>query len=130
MAKKYKKWRDKPSRKSQKARNERIQNEKARGESIRSSATQNLRHMRYDLYLKTDHWQHVRKRALDFAKNSCQICNAKGTLNVHHRTYKRRGSERPDDVIVLCRSCHQIFHENGVINELKYKNEQLTGLPP
>jgi hypothetical protein len=44
----------------------------------------------------------------------CQVCNAYGVqLNVHHRTYERRGAEWDTDLIVLCHDCHEIFHTNG-----------------
>jgi hypothetical protein len=32
-------------------------------------------------------------------------------LNVHHRDYSRRGEERAADVIVLCHTCHETFHD-------------------
>jgi hypothetical protein len=42
----------------------------------------------------------------------CQVCNrGLGTLDVHHRTYERRGQELDEDLTVLCRACHGIFHE-------------------
>lgn len=70
-----------------------------------------LRTMPYSEYLKTDHWSEVRKRALKRAGFRCQLCNAQGTLHVHHRTYVNRGQEENSDLIVLCNTCHQEFHE-------------------
>jgi hypothetical protein len=69
--------------------------------------------MPYRQYLATDWWQLVRAGALNAAGGACQVCNATETLDVHHRTYERRGMERAEDLIVLCRDCHTIFHENG-----------------
>ncbi len=41
----------------------------------------------------------------------CQKCEFPHELNVHHRTYERLGQEKiPDDLIVLCRSCHSREH--------------------
>lgn len=71
----------------------------------------NLRHMPYKEYLTTSHWQLVRSRALSAAGNRCQICNSDKQLNVHHRTYENRGNEKPSDVTVLCRMCHEKFHD-------------------
>lgn len=74
---------------------------------------QRLRAMPYAEYLLTDHWQEQRQAALERANHRCQVCNATITLNVHHRTYERRGDELPEDLIVLCQGCHQLFHDNG-----------------
>jgi len=70
-----------------------------------------LWHLPYELYLQTRWWQEQRRRALQASGYRCQLCNAKGTvLDVHHRTYERRGREEPGDLIVLCRTCHDHFH--------------------
>jgi hypothetical protein len=61
-------------------------------------------------YLKSDGWKRRRKRALARAGYRCQRCGARGRLDVHHLTYKRRGRERDADLQVLCRSCHQAHH--------------------
>lgn len=67
----------------------------------------------YADYLQTEHWQKTRTEALERALHCCQVCNSPTQLNVHHRTYERRGNELPEDLIVLCQSCHQLFHDNG-----------------
>jgi 5-methylcytosine-specific restriction endonuclease McrA len=74
---------------------------------------QELKTMPYAEYLKTEHWQQIRNRSLRHAGYRCQICNAKDVpLNVHHRTYERRGEEITRDLIVLCKDCHELFHNN------------------
>src|SRR3990167_785505 len=75
----------------------------------------NLETMPYREYLQTPEWQARRKRQLSSAGYRCQVCNT-GTkrLNVHHRTYERRGRELFSDLIVLCEDCHALFH--GKIN--------------
>ena len=70
-----------------------------------------LRAMPYSEYLKTDHWQNLRTRMLKRAGFKCQVCNQQGQLHVHHRTYKNRGNEDLKDLIVLCATCHQEFHD-------------------
>lgn len=71
-----------------------------------------LRTMPYADYLRTPEWQDARRAALKRAAFACQLCNASGIeLNVHHRTYERRGNEYARDLIVLCRPCHARFHE-------------------
>jgi hypothetical protein len=70
-----------------------------------------LREMPYADYLKTSHWWWARTVALRSAGYRCQLCNSDESLNVHHRTYERRGEELPGDLTVLCRECHTAFHE-------------------
>jgi hypothetical protein len=69
-----------------------------------------LSRLPYGVYLKTAHWQRVRAEALKRAEGRCMMCNAGQGLEVHHRTYKNRGMERPADVVVLCGSCHGRHH--------------------
>lgn len=66
--------------------------------------------MPYGLYLKTPHWHSVRTDALRRAEGRCVLCNSGVGLEVHHRSYKRRGAERPADVSVLCSDCHGRHH--------------------
>lgn len=77
----------------------------------RRSQVQALRNLPYDEYLKTDHWQRLRSLKLTEALNACQVCNCSdGRLEVHHRTYDRRGAEWMQDLTVLCDRCHSMFH--------------------
>lgn len=69
-----------------------------------------LARLPYRTYLRTDHWQRVRREALKHFANRCALCNSSKLLEVHHRTYERRGAERPADVIVLCDDCHGRHH--------------------
>jgi hypothetical protein len=71
--------------------------------------------MAYPDYLQTADWKIRREGALKRARFSCQVCSGKGELHVHHRTYLRRGNEAESDLIVLCASCHKLFHENGTL---------------
>jgi hypothetical protein len=81
---------------------------KSRDDRERSTAA-----MAYPDYLQTAGWKIRREGALRRAGFSCQVCSGKGELHVHHRTYLRRGNEVESDLIVLCASCHKLFHENG-----------------
>lgn len=67
----------------------------------------------YADYLRSPHWQKTRAEAIDRAGGRCQVCNAATALQVHHRTYQRRGYEDPADLIVLCDDCHKTFHAHG-----------------
>lgn len=64
-------------------------------------------------YLLSVEWEFRRLMALETAGYRCQVCNSFGPiLDVHHRTYERYGHEEPGDLTVLCRTCHDIFHQN------------------
>lgn len=63
-----------------------------------------------DVYLKSAHWSSVRTAALAYADHRCQVCYGRTQLDVHHRTYERLGREKPSDVTVLCRHCHETHH--------------------
>jgi hypothetical protein len=77
-----------------------------------------LHTMPYYDYLQTPEWNERRTLLLKKARYHCQVCNAHGVrLNVHHKTYERRGYEDEKDLIVLCQDCHAIFHENGKLAE-------------
>lgn len=73
--------------------------------------------MPYGHYLDTPHWQKVRALALRRAARHCQVCGARGQLDVHHNCYARRGCELPSDVVALCRACHDLFHAHGALRE-------------
>lgn len=72
--------------------------------------------MDYDDFLETAYWDSVRRYKLHMAGYKCQMCGCSGTLNVHHSTYRRHGSEHlfpvaNHDLIVLCEDCHDGFHK-------------------
>ena len=71
----------------------------------------------YSEYLKTEEWKLRRAKALAEGGHKCRICAATAALEVHHNTYERLGHERAADLVVLCRKCHQLFHDSG---ELRY----------
>ena len=70
----------------------------------------------YQQYLQSEVWRTRSEEAKKRAGYRCQICNRKGSLNTHHRTYARLGSERDEDLIVLCATCHKLFHSAGRLN--------------
>jgi 5-methylcytosine-specific restriction endonuclease McrA len=86
--------------------------EERRAQQLTVKTRQNeLRAMSYPEYLKTREWQAKRNRALIRAGNRCQLCGSTARLDVHHNHYYRRGYELLEDLVVLCRSCHEHFHE-------------------
>lgn len=62
-------------------------------------------------YLTSSWWKRVRWAKLWSSGEICAVCRSTEDLNVHHNTYRRLGCERPEDLIVLCRRCHETFHD-------------------
>lgn len=72
-----------------------------------------LKRMPYNEYLKTPHWELARSAVLKRDENRCADCGKskeERPLEVHHITYIRRGKENLDDLMTLCRDCHQERH--------------------
>jgi hypothetical protein len=68
----------------------------------------------YRRYRQTDGWKDKADAALTHARYHCQVCTSDDVpLDVYHRTYDRIFQERPDDLIVLCESCHQALRQGG-----------------
>lgn len=81
-------------------------------------------------YLCSQHWIDTREAAKARVGYRCQVCRVFGPnatcgvrlpweeqmmteapqLDVHHVTYARLGQELPEDLEVLCRSCHDKRH--------------------
>lgn len=72
--------------------------------------------MDYYDFLQTPYWDGIRSYKLKRAKYCCELCGGKGILNVHHKTYEHHGLEHlrsvtDKDLIVLCKDCHEKFHD-------------------
>lgn len=68
----------------------------------------------YKDFLRTPYWKAVSYYAKRKAGFACQICNSKQNLATHHKTYERHGFEHFEigrDLIVLCKDCHDKFHD-------------------
>jgi len=70
-----------------------------------------MKSMKYEYYLDTDHWKHFRNECLIHFNNCCQLCGSVKLLIIHHKTYKNRGRETFNDVCCLCSECHKKIHE-------------------
>lgn len=68
------------------------------------------------VYLRSDHWNDVRTKALMSSKFACRGCCCKDKLQVHHLTYANLGAECLDDLMVLCDECHALTH--ALLNEM------------
>ena len=62
----------------------------------------------YQEYQRTAHWEALKAWALALAGR----CGCGGTdgLQLHHLSYDRLWHEWPEDVVILCRTCHAVEH--------------------
>lgn len=70
---------------------------------------------RYRVRMGTIQWQIERQLALARDDQRCQNCGSEERLVVHHRTYAHVGDEWPQDLVVLCWSCHEWEHERRAV---------------
>lgn len=69
-----------------------------------------LRDMPYRDYLETEHWGKLRNQVLTRDAHQCRDCGSRRNLHIHHLTYVRLGRERLDDLLTLCKGCHEVRH--------------------
>jgi hypothetical protein len=67
-------------------------------------------HDEYELYLRSQAWRRLRCRLIVARGGACEGCGRAYlvVLELHHRTYATLGCERDGDLLVLCRSCHEL----------------------
>ena len=82
---------------------------------IRQARISQLRKMPFEDYRLTPEWRSRRNRVILRAGSRCELCDASGLIDVHHRTYDRYGDELLSQLLALCRSCHARHH--GVLPE-------------
>lgn len=64
----------------------------------------------------SDEWTAMRIDLIMVRGNRCEACGKDGnskkvTIQAHHLTYERfGGDEEPDDLILLCKTCHEKEH--------------------
>lgn len=95
----------------EKQKQEEAEQERERHRQQRADRLYILRTMPYSAYLNTPEWKERRLHKLKRAGFRCELCHCDGKLNVHHKTYERRGDESDTDLIVLCSNCHAKFHD-------------------
>lgn len=74
----------------------------------------------YDTYTRTDIWKEKVNLAKERDNYTCQSCGVQYTdfifpkLEAHHTTYDRVYGELIDDILILCRTCHQAEYETSL----------------
>jgi 5-methylcytosine-specific restriction endonuclease McrA len=73
----------------------------------------------YRTYLQSEAWRHKRRWVLFRDERQCQHCGSRTQLEVHHRHYRNLGREKLEDLITLCKTCHQQQHGKPLKDKLK-----------
>ena len=71
-----------------------------------------IKGMPYHDFLQTPYWKAIAEKVRIKAGYRCQLCNQKGILSVHHRTYDIHGYELQNmgELVCLCSECHNKYH--------------------
>lgn len=79
-----------------------------------SARLRELGYRTYADYLASDHWRAFKAswvpRRTRNKRAVCEFCLSADRLDLHHRTYKRLGAERPADLVLICERCHSRVH--------------------
>ena len=72
--------------------------------------TQKKETSKYHQYLLSDEWKKKRDLVVQRDQKKCTKCGSVKYLNVHHLRYDNIFNEPIEDLVTLCRDCHQVAH--------------------
>jgi 5-methylcytosine-specific restriction endonuclease McrA len=85
-------------------------------------ANRYYRRVNYRAYLRSERWRRTREKRLRIDRYKCTKCQSPFRLQVHHKTYERRGNENPrTDLVTLCAECHENEHREKIAAKRKGK---------
>lgn len=61
----------------------------------------------YQRYLASREWAVLKEQVKERNEGWCEHCHAAKHQDTHHLTYERIGNEQLDDLMGLCRPCHE-----------------------
>ncbi len=83
-----------------------------RGISLPPYNGKSLHRKKYDKYLGTDKWKLFKIGIIEKRGAKCERCGfVNNYLDLHHKTYERLFDELPEDVELLCKTCHRKEHK-------------------
>ncbi len=76
----------------------------------------------YENYLSSSYWIEKRKQILK-RTNKCELCGNDWKIVIHHKRYSDEkgnilGREKLSDLLVMCLSCHKLWHNLYNINTI------------
>ena len=80
----------------------------------------------YHDYLRSEEWQRKRRRRLEMDGYRCQMCGSGMNLQVHHISYDNvRTDAEIDDLVTLCKACHEQVHSTDLEKKANPKGQRL-----
>ncbi len=64
----------------------------------------------YKTHIKSDDWRIFCNKIKIERGRRCEDCGSKDRLHVHHLHYRTLGNEKPEDVRLVCKPCHERIH--------------------
>ena len=83
----------------------------------------------YYQYLRTKTWREKANERLKRDGYQCVLCRSAKNLSVHHITYENIGFEKMDDLISVCKGCHEKLHEHDSIRPEKRAENKTKAAP-
>ncbi len=65
---------------------------------------------KYKKYLLSNEWAQLKIDLFEYRGKECEKCGETKYLQVHHLSYKNIFHEEPEDLMILCKSCHKKEH--------------------
>lgn len=68
----------------------------------------------YKQYLGSEHWEELKEQyRRSRLPQKCLVCFSPN-VDLHHKSYRRLGAERTEDLVPLCRDHHDELHDRGL----------------
>lgn len=78
--------------------------------------------------LRSLHFRQVCRAVFKRANGICERCHKRPATDPHHKHYNTLGRERPEDLLAVCRPCHDILtREMEDEREERYQNARVEG---
>lgn len=67
-----------------------------------------------------------KERIKNYYGNKCVICNGTDNLVIHHKSYENNGHEKDDELSLLCKRCHSLFHKRTQVKKPRISTDGLN----
>lgn len=68
---------------------------------------------KYDLYMNSREWQLKKRKVKERSGGICERCRDYPSEAVHHLHYRNLYKEPPEDLLDVCKGCHDYIHDRS-----------------